>query len=81
MKTDKKPSAYATCLKLAQERHHEAFNDLLSALRKYRSPLPHLPEYQSKEARLMVSFLEVLLDQLYPRNIWQKIYDELPNPE
>ena len=51
---------------------------MLEALRRYRHPLPHLSEYEAKEARLMVVFIEVLLDQLYPRGMWEKYLEELP---
>ncbi len=70
-------AAYDKCVKLAQDRHQEGFTNLLMALRCYRHPLPHLSEYCSREARLMVRFLEVLLDQLYPRAMWEKYLEEM----
>lgn len=71
-------NAYAICRKLANERHQAGFNYMLEALRRYCNPLPHLSEYEAKEARLMVGFIEVLLDQLYPRRTWEVCLEELP---
>tara|TARA_R110000868_G_scaffold220195_1_gene471309 strand:+ start:897 stop:1133 length:237 start_codon:yes stop_codon:yes gene_type:complete len=65
--------------KQAQDRQHDAFVNLLEAIRRYRAPLPMLSTYHSKEARMMKAFLEVLIDQLYPREIWEKYLDEMPS--
>lgn len=74
-------TAAETCRKNAQQWHQEGFIHLLKALQRYRYPHPHLSEYHSKEARLMVAFIEVLLDQLYPRSIWEKCLAELNCPK
>lgn len=71
--------AYEAASKAAMDRHHEAFYRLLGALWRFRNPLPCLSQCHSKEARLMVAFLEVLLDQLYPREIWEKVLAEKEN--
>ena len=71
-------AVFDTCREHANAWHQEGFKHMLEALRRYRHPLPHLSEYEAKEARLMVVFIEVLLDQLYPRGMWEKYLEELP---
>jgi len=68
---------YKSLSDAAQKQHAEAFEHLLQALRRYRHPLPALSTYHHKEARMMSQFLEVLLDQLYPREVWEQVLKEM----
>lgn len=62
--------------KEAMDQHHEAFERLLGALWRYRHPRGALSGQHVKDAALMVPFLEVLLDQLYPREIWERVLND-----
>lgn len=74
-------AVFDTCREHANAWHQEGFKHMLEALRRYRHPLPHLSGYESREARLMVAFIEILPDQLYPREIWENCQEELPTAQ
>ena len=72
-----KNSNYDKCVELAQKRYSDGIDALMTALYNFKNPLPHLSEYHSKKSRMMVDFIEVLLDQNYPRYMWQKVFEDM----
>lgn len=71
MKSDYQKSKAA-----AMARYHRGFRAMLRALYSFRNPLPALSPAHCADCRLMAAFLETLLDQLYPRDLWSLYYDQ-----
>lgn len=65
--------SYELAQKAALDRQSEAFDHLLEAYLRYEHPLPMLGPQHSKDSRLARALLEVLLDQLYPRELWKRV--------